>query len=214
MSVNYPGARGLVAIAAAGLLAAGLAACGSSPSGSSNSSRSSNTIVMESSPENSITQNFNPFTPTAAPQGMGATGLIYEPLIQFDLAKAPVYYPWLATSYSWSNGDKSVTFAIRQGVKWNDGTPMTAADVAFTYNLLKANPAINLTGLAISSVSTSGNNVTVTFPTSQYNNLQLIAGVPILPQAIWSKVGNPASYVDKTPVGTGPYKGTLMHRRC
>jgi len=161
---------------------------------------------MESSPEDSITQNFNPFTPTAAPQGMGATGLIYEPLIQFDLAKAPVYYPWLATKYSWSNGDKSVTFTIRQGVKWNNGTPMTPADVVFTYNLLKANPAINLTGLAISSVSSSGDTVTVNFPTSQYNNIQLIAGVPILPKAIWSSVGNPASYVDKTPVGTGPYK--------
>jgi peptide/nickel transport system substrate-binding protein len=136
---------------------------------------------------------------------MGATGLIYEPLIQFDLAKAPVYYPWLATSYSWSNGDKSVTFTIRQGVKWNNGTPMTPADVVFTYNLLKANPAINLTGLAISSVTSSGNDVTVNFPTSQYNNLQLIAGVPILPKAIWSKAGKPATYIDKTPVGTGPY---------
>jgi peptide/nickel transport system substrate-binding protein len=205
MSVNYLGARGLVAIAAAGLLAAGLAACGSSPSTSSNSSRS-NTIIMESSPEDSITQNFNPFTPTAAPQGMGATGLIYEPLIQFDLAKAPVSYPWLATSYSWSNGDKSVTFTIRQGVKWNNGTPMTPADVVFTYNLLKQYPAINLTGLAISSVSSSGNTVTVNFPTSQYNNIQLIAGVPILPKAIWSTAGNPASFVVKQPVGTGPYK--------
>ena len=161
---------------------------------------------MESSPENSITQNFNPFTPTAAPQGMGATGLIYEPLIQFDLAKAPVYYPWLATAYKWSNGDKSVTFTIRQGVKWNNGTPLTPADVVFTYNLLKQYPAINLTGLAISSVTSSGNDVTVNFPTSQFNNLQLIAGVPILPKAIWSTAGNPASYVDKTPVGTGPYK--------
>jgi peptide/nickel transport system substrate-binding protein len=207
MSANYLAGRRLVAIAAAGLLAAGLAACGSSGSpGSSNSSKSSNTIVMESSPEDSITQNFNPFTPTAAPQGMGATGLIYEPLIQFDLAKAPTYYPWLATAYKWSNGDKSVTFTIRQGVKWNNGTPMTPADVVFTYNLLKQYPAINLTGLAISSVSSSGNTVTVNFPTSQYNNLQLIAGVPILPKAIWSSVGNPASYVDKTPVGTGPYK--------
>ncbi len=205
MSVNYLGARGLVAIATAGLLAAGLAACGSSPSSSSNSSRS-NTIIMESSPEDSITQNFNPFTPTAAPQGMGATGLIYEPLIQFDLAKAPISYPWLATSYSWSNGDKSVTFTIRQGVKWNNGTPMTPADVVFTYNLLKQYPAINLAGLAISSVSSSGNTVTVNFPTSQYNNLQLIAGVPILPKAIWSTAGNPASYVVKQPVGTGPYK--------
>ena len=59
---------------------------------------------MESSPETSITQDFNPFVPTGEAWGMGATGLIYEPLIQFDLAAPPKYYPWLATSYAWSNG--------------------------------------------------------------------------------------------------------------
>ena len=47
---------------------------------------------MESSPETAITDDFNPFVSTAAPQGMGATGLIYEPLLQFDLAAPPKYY--------------------------------------------------------------------------------------------------------------------------
>ena len=136
---------------------------------------------------------------------MGADGLIYEPLIQFDLAAPPKYYPWLATSYAWSNGGKSITFTIRQGVKWNNGTPLTAADVAFTFNLVKSNAAINLGGLTISSVSTSGNTVTVTFPTSQYTNLEEIAGTAIVPKAIWSTVGNPATFTDPNPVGTGPY---------
>ena len=116
-------------------------------------------------PETSITQAFSPFAPTNATWGMGATGLIYEPLIQFDLAHPPTYYPFLATSFSWSNGGKAITFAIRQGVKWNNGTPLTPADVAFTFNLMKKNAAINLNGLTISSVTTSGNNVTVNFPT-------------------------------------------------
>jgi peptide/nickel transport system substrate-binding protein len=160
---------------------------------------------MESSPESTITQAFNPFVATQAIFGMGADGLIYEPLLQFDIAAPPKYYPWLATSYQWSNGGKTVSFTIRQGVKFNNGTPMTPADVAFTYNLVKSNKAINLAGLAISSVSTSGNTVTLTFPTAQYTNLQSIAGVPILPRSIWSKVGNPATYADANPVGTGPY---------
>ena len=56
---------------------------------------------MESSPENGITQDFNPFVSTAAPQGMGATGLIYEPLYQFDLANPTIKYPWLATIFKW-----------------------------------------------------------------------------------------------------------------
>ena len=161
---------------------------------------------MESSPETVITQSFNPFVPTGAPWGMGATGLIYEPLIQFDLAKPPTYYPWLATSYAWSNGGKTITFAIRQGVKWNDGTAFTPADVAFTFNLMKNNASVNLNGLKITSVSTSGNNVVLNFPTGQYANLESIAGTAIVPQAIWSKAGNPATFVDPNPVGTGPFK--------
>jgi peptide/nickel transport system substrate-binding protein len=161
---------------------------------------------MESSPESTITQAFNPFVTTNAPWGMGATGLIYEPLIQFNIAAPPKYYPWLATSYKWSDGGKQIAFTIRQGVKWNNGTPFTPADVAFTYNLVKNNASINLAGLKISSVTTSGNTVTLAFPTSQYTNLQNIAGVAIVPQAIWSKAGNPATFADPTPVGTGPYK--------
>jgi len=203
--------RQLLTVAAAVLLAAGLGACSSSSSSTPSSSSSSastatgKTLVMESSPETSITQAFNPFDPTQAAYGMGATGLIYEPLLQFDLASPPTYYPWLATAYAWSNGGKTITFTIRQGVKWNNGTPFTPADVAFTFNLLKANAAINLDGLAISSVSTSGNTVTLTFPTSQYTNLELIAGTAIVPKAIWSSVGNPATYTDPNPVGTGPF---------
>jgi peptide/nickel transport system substrate-binding protein len=141
-----------------------------------------------------------------APQGMGATGLIYEPLLQFDLAAPPKYYKWLATSYKWGAGGKSITFTIRSGVKWNNGTAMTPADVVFTYNLVRKNAAINLAGLQISSVSASGHTVTLTFPTAQYTNLQQIAGVPILPQAVWGTAGNPATFTDANPVGTGPYK--------
>jgi peptide/nickel transport system substrate-binding protein len=161
---------------------------------------------MESSPESTITQAFNPYGITDAPYGMGADGLIYEPLIQFDLAAPPTYYPWLATAYAWSNGGKTITFTIRQGVKWNNGTPFTPDDVAFTFNLVKSNTAINLDGLKISSVSTSGNTVALTFPTAQYTNLEEIAGTAIVPKSIWSTAGSPATFADPNPVGTGPYE--------
>jgi peptide/nickel transport system substrate-binding protein len=43
------------------------------------------------------------------------------------------YHPWLATSWS-VNSDASVwTFKIRQGVKFNDGTPMTVDDVVYSF---------------------------------------------------------------------------------
>ena len=204
--------RRLIAVAAAGLLAAGLGACSSSTS-SSSSSGGTNTntttgkpLVMESSPETSITQAFNPFATTQAAYGMGADGLIYEPLIQFNMVSPPQYYPWLATAYAWSDGGKTITFTIRQGVKWNDGSAFTPADVAFTFNLVKNNPAINYDGLKISTVSTSGNTVTLTFPTAQYANLQAISGTAMVPQKVWSAAGNPATFQDPNPVGTGPYE--------
>src|SRR5690242_18105364 len=198
--------RRLFAAGAGGLPAAGLAACSSSSPSSSGSTGSNTgsaatgkTLVMESSPESTITQTFNPFVPTGAPWGMGATGLIYEPLIQFNLAAPPKYYPWLATSYAWSNGGKTLTFAIRQGVKWNDGQPFTPADVVFTFNMPKANAAVHLNGVKYDQVSASGNNVVLNFTTPQFTNLQSIAGTAIVPEHIWKSVSNPATFADPSP---------------
>lgn len=197
----------LRSVVAAGLLSSGLLAGGLATVGSTPAAAAGPTVLtMESTPENTVTQSFNPYSTTSSAEQLGATSMIYEPLIQFDLAKAGVYYPWLATSFAWSNGGRTITFAIRQGVKWSDGSPLTPADVAFSYNLVKQYPDINTGGLPITSVSTSGDNVTVNFSSPQYTNLQGIGNVYIVPQAIWSTVGDPGKYVDPNPVGSGPYK--------
>src|SRR5438477_9075973 len=44
--------------------------------------------------------------------------------------------PDLATSWSWSEDGTELSFKLRQGVKWHDGKPFTAADVKCTYDLL------------------------------------------------------------------------------
>ncbi|MCL2418209.1 MAG: ABC transporter substrate-binding protein, partial [Conexibacteraceae bacterium] len=164
------------------------------------------TLVMESSPVGAST-GFNPFQPHSNAYTVGSVSLIYEPLFQENLAHpANAPYPFLATHYAWGDKGKSITFTIRQGVKWSDGTAFSAADVAFTYNLLKANPSISGIGSPIKSVTQSGDKVTLTFPTAQYANFQAIAtAVFIVPQHIWSSAGNPATYLDSSPVGTGPY---------
>jgi peptide/nickel transport system substrate-binding protein len=202
--------------------AALLAACGGSSSSKSSSStasasnaaqttsgNSSAVLTVESSQQNAITQNFNPNIQSSAATLLGATSLVYEPLLQANAIKPGQYYNWLATGYSWSNGGKSITFTIRPGVKWSNGTPMTAADVAFTFNLIKKYADVNITGVNVSSATASGNQVTLNFTTPQYANLQNIAAQTyILPQSIWSKVGDPGKYTDPTPVGTGPYTVT------
>ncbi len=194
------------AILAAGLIGTGSMAATLATVGVQSSSASSGVVLtMESSPTNTLTRSFNPFSTTDAIYLVAGTSFVYEPLLQFDAAKAGVIYDWLATGYKFTNGGKSVVFTIRKGVKWSDGSPLTPADVAFTYELVKKNPAINTGGLPITNVSTAGDTVTVSFATPQYTNLQNIASVYIVPKKIWSSVGNPATYVDPNPVGSGPY---------
>jgi peptide/nickel transport system substrate-binding protein len=194
----------------AGVLAVGasvaVGALSAAPAIAKNASAANSTaLTVESSPVGQA-NGFNPFVPTSASTIVGATSLIYEPLFQSNILKPGKYYPFLATKYAWGAGGKSITFTIRQGVKWSDGQAFSAADVAFTYNLIKANASINGGGLTISSVTTSGNAVTLHFPTPQYANFQQIAAtVYIVPQHVWQNAGDPSTYADTSPVGTGPY---------
>jgi peptide/nickel transport system substrate-binding protein len=200
----------LAAAATSAALVAVLAAPAVSGAHATAHPASSPPLVFESSPETGFTPaNYNPYVQSTPAYQAGADSLIYEPLMDFNLANpaAKPYY-MLATAYKWGNKGKSITFTIRQGVKFNDGSAMTPADVAYSFNLLKANADINTAGLTITGASVSGNNVTVNFKTPQYTNLQSIGNTYIVPQAIWSTVGDPGKYVDGTPVGTGPYTVT------
>jgi peptide/nickel transport system substrate-binding protein len=203
----------LAAAAASAALVATLAAPGASSASVKHASAhpaSSTPLIFESSPETSFTPaNYNPYVQSTPEYQAGADSLVYEPLLDFNLANpaAKPYY-MLATKYVWGKGGKSITFTIRQGVKFNNGSAMTSADVAFSFNLLKQNTDVNVAGLAITSATASGNTVTVDFKTPQYTNLQSIGNTYIVPQSVWSSVGDPAKYVDPNPVGTGPYTVT------
>ena len=199
--------RGLAASVAAVLAATAIIATGglaTTAAGSTHASASS-TLVMESSPTSTITDNFNPYDPQSATYLLGGTSMIYEPLLQFDVANPSRIYDFLATGYTWGAGGKSITFKVRQGVKWSDGVPFSAADVAFTYTMLKKNAAANNTGLPITSATASGSSVTIKFSSAQYTNLQYIANVYIVPQHIWQSIPAPATATITNPVGTGPY---------
>jgi peptide/nickel transport system substrate-binding protein len=200
----------LAAAATSAALVAVLAAPAVSGAHATAHPASSPPLVFESSPETGFTPaNYNPYVQSTPAYQAGADSLIYEPLMDFNLANpaAKPYY-MLATAYKWGNKGKSITFTIRQGVKFNDGSAMTPADVAYSFSLLKSNADVNTAGLAITGASVSGNNVTVKFKTPQYTNLQSIGNTYIVPQSIWSSVGDPGKYVDGTPVGTGPYTVT------
>ncbi|MGH3169676.1 MAG: ABC transporter substrate-binding protein, partial [Trebonia sp.] len=197
-----------LAVLACAVSALGLAACSSSnpAAGTSSGSSSSSTLVMEGSPTGPMPRVFNPFSPLSPANTAGATNLVYEPLMQFDLLKPGVTYPWLATSYKWSNGGRQITFTLRSGVKFTNGAPFDAANAAWQFNLMKTNALMNSSGLPITSASApDATTLVVNFSRSVYTLLYFIANTPMVPEGIFSKV-NPDTYPDTNPVGTGPYE--------
>ncbi len=63
--------------------------------------------------------------------------LVYDSLLAYDENFNLV--PWLAESYEVSPDGKTITFKLREGLKWHDGTPLTSKDVAFTFQYIKEN---------------------------------------------------------------------------
>ena len=200
------------AVLASGLLAAMLAACSSGSSstpssGSSASGAPSGVLTISNSQGTLWTCSFNPFNPTNLAQGV-TMGQVYEPLAFVNTLQSGKTTPWLATAWAWGADNKSLTFTIRDGVKFSDGTPMSAADVAFTFNLMKKFPTLDLNSVwsVLSSVTQQGNKVVMTFKSAAVPYFYYIADqTPIVPQHIWSTIANPVTYADAKPVGTGAF---------
>ncbi|WDL96095.1 ABC transporter substrate-binding protein [Alicyclobacillus sp. ALC3] len=145
--------------------------------------------------------NFNPF----APGNRIGTSYIYEPLFFVNNINGKVT-PWLGTDYKWQN-NTTLVVTVRSGVKWNDGRPFSASDVAFTFNYLKKYPALDSQGLwqVLSSVTASGNKVTFKFKSPDVPAFYSIASTVIIPQHVWSSITDPTKVMNANPVGTGPY---------
>lgn len=197
--------QGIARIAAATALLGTTLATITMDSSNANATSTSPLSIL-ATPIGPFTDNFNPFYTSSPASQEGTTGMIYEPLMEYDVAKAGVVYPWLATKWQFSDGGKKLTFAIRKGVTWSDGAPFSANDVAYTFNLIKKVPALNTQGVTFSSVkSTSATSVVMTFATAAYGELFTLSKVLIVPAHVWSKVPKPATFTDPQPVGTGPY---------
>ena len=197
----------LVVLFAACLLAA---ACGGGSSGggtsSSGGSSSNSTLTIDNESGSLWTCNFNPFNLSDISYSLGP---VYEPLMFVNTLQSGKVTPWLATAYNWTNGNKTLTFTIRSGVKWSDGKPMSAADVVYTFNLLKKYKALDLNAVwsVLSSVTQKGSDqVVMQFKQPAVTYFYYIADqIGIVPEHIWSTIADPVKYPDTNPVGTGAY---------
>ena len=88
-------------------------------------------LVMTGSGDPAFVKNFNPYTATGLPSGQFIKGAVYEGLIISPEGGLPAR-PWLAQSWKWSNGNKTLTLNLVQNAKWSDGKPLTSADVVYS----------------------------------------------------------------------------------
>lgn len=210
--------RRLAIIAAAVGIAAILAALTASSSApaatrSAGAAQAGHTcLVMTGSGDPAFVKNFNPYTATGLPSGGFVRGAFYEPLIISTVAGGGKQYPWLAKSWKWSNGNKTLTLNLQHGVKWTDGKPLTALDVVYSLTAGQQDKSMDMIGLTspdtnVSSIRATG-RYTVVIKLKTVDS-QFIAAVLnpqfIVPQHIWSKVADPATFTNPNPVGSGPF---------
>lgn len=196
-----------------GALVMVLAACGGGTNNNTNSTGpKATTLRVLNSPGQPNPDLFNPYFNTNGGSSYGSQGLLYECLYFTNLYTGETV-PWLATSYQYSQDLSQITFKLRPGVKWSDGQDLTSADVVFTFNQMKSNPALDQNGIWASLLKdvAAPDASTVTFTLKHPDSTALFHigdQVFIVPQHIWSSVSGDLSKFknDQNPVGTGPYK--------
>jgi len=163
-------------------------------------------------------QNMNPYI-NGQYLDWGMWQAVAEPLFYYNLESGKLE-PWLAESGTYSDDGKTVTIKLRSGVKWSDGQPFTAEDVAFTIDMLKATPGLQYAGdmeNCVESVETPDpQTVIIKLKKPNFRFLLTYFGVEIwstvliAPKHIWKDV-DPKTFANfdlekGLPLGTGPYK--------
>lgn len=199
-----PRRRGRLVAAIAGLAAVALVATGCSIQVRSEPDPTigKDTMLINADRGNPLfDRNFNPYITNART----ASKWMYEPLIEVNPLDGK-RNPWLASA--WSQPDaKTIDMTIRSGVEWSDGSPFSAKDVVFTFDLLKKFPAMDVKGAwqHIKSIEQDGDHVVFHLKSEDVPSLTIIGQTYILGEDHWSGVKDPRTWRDPNPVGTGPF---------
>jgi peptide/nickel transport system substrate-binding protein len=189
-----------------------LAACGSGGGGSGSGGQGNPsgtpqrggtlTFAIDSFP-----QDMNPYSSTADNISIAVFGAWWEFLVR-PTQNGTGYEPRLASSYTVSPDNRAYTFNLRTGVKFSDGTPMTAADVMFSLHRAFTDPnsQIAFVGPKIASMTApNAHRVVIKLKSAWPYLLADLSGfnAAILPMHLIQKEGYAAFL--KHPVGTGPF---------
>ena len=135
--------------------------------------------------------------------------LVYATLMELD-DKTLEYQPLIAESWSISPDQKEITVKISPAAQWSDGTPITAEDVKFTYDVIM-NPE-NLTSVFRMYLGRLNppeiideHTVRFTAKTAHYKNLEVVAGFNILPKHLMEGKDFNKEFNMSLPGSSGPY---------
>ncbi len=157
----------------------------------------------------------SPFTYTGGP-GYWRTSLLFDTLLWPDSTGEQL--PWLASSYRRSE-DALVHALELRDVCWDDGRPLTARDVAFTYEYYTTRTftplLVGVPRPGIQVVTTGERSVEFRLDRPDATFVQQVLGtMPIVPEHIWSRISQPmaaeSTNRSEALIGSGPY--TLRSR--
>src|ERR1035437_3155464 len=143
------------------------------------------------------------------PETIVSSSLVFDFLILFD-PESQSYRPGLAES--WKQVDPlTLEFKLRQGVKFHDGSDLTADDVVYTFNYLtdpksKLRYSTTYEWLARTVKIDKYTVRMIAKRPTPYALARLSNGGAILPAAVHGKLADKTEFGRKNPVGTGPYK--------
>lgn len=144
-------------------------------------------------------------------RGTAAVGLnnLYDSLLMESADEASTEYAHLAETIEIPADRMGVSFELRESARWHDGRPITAEDVAWTFNTLRTQgrPFYRAYWGDVSEVVVdSPRRVTFRFRTNENRELALILGqMNILPKHYWEGRDFARPTLD-VPLGSGPYR--------
>jgi peptide/nickel transport system substrate-binding protein len=196
-----------IMLAAAFAVAAGLAIPAASATTLDNSASGSGSGSVLRIEADTALSTFNPFT-AYYQADLNVIRVIYPSLTETGENGQPV--PYLATSWSISPDHLTWTFKIRPGLTWTDGVPITARDVAWTYNLVMSNQAATSDGSLVENFAQASAPDATTFVirTRQPQDNIPYASLAVVPEHIWKNdVKNIGTFKNMTfpVVGYGPW---------
>ncbi|MGG5171896.1 ABC transporter substrate-binding protein [Pseudarthrobacter sp. J1738] len=196
--------RSIPAVLAAAVIALAPAA-GTLPAATAASSEASGTTLKLALTGD--IDSLNPFKAILA-SSTNILALQYQSLVAYG-PKNNEDIPSMADKWETSPDGKVWTFHLPKDRKWSDGEPITAKDGAWTFKAIQTNDELKqANGSLLSSVQSVEAKddetlvITLNAPQAPNPGTQL----PIMPEHVWSKVGDPAKYTnDKDTVGSGPF---------